>query len=95
MADCRYCGVANDDDSRELYICESCRSQRSWEEKVCFNNYCPKLHVCKISAFNTLSAQNKYVARVNHLRDCMPDYKLFQPCPTCGPLRKELRGEGE
>ena len=30
MADCRYCGVPNDDDdSREWYICESCRAERN------------------------------------------------------------------
>ncbi len=31
MSDCRYCGVANDDDSREWHICESCQAEKPWE----------------------------------------------------------------
>jgi len=32
VSECRYCDVANDDDSREFHICESCQVQRPWEK---------------------------------------------------------------
>ncbi len=34
MADCRYCGVANDDDSVEWYMCASCAAELKASTKI-------------------------------------------------------------
>lgn len=90
MADCRYCGVANDDDRKEWYICESCRSQEPWKVKVCFNNYCSKLYVCKYSAYNTTVASGCSI-RINYEKVCIPDYRLFQPISGGKEENKRLK----
>lgn len=29
MANCKYCDIANDDESREYYVCESCAAEKN------------------------------------------------------------------
>ncbi len=82
MADCRFCGVANDDDSKEWYVCGSCNDEILWKERA-----------EKAEAENAKLRAALFCKVCGGLGVLLYWDEEGRPelCPACSPIREELR----